>query len=354
MRKFLYKKYRPDNIYNFYGQNIARCFFFYFLKQEKFPSSYIFYGKKGTGKTTFSRIFSKSIMCYRKCKYCKCKSCANFKNNSDFIEVDSASNRKVEDISHIFSNVYYKPMFSKYKIYVLDEVHMLSKHAFNFMLNMLENCPYYVKLILITSEVEKVPSTVISRCFKIFFKAFNDKQIYKFLKYILRTEKIFIRKSLIKEIALFSGGSIRDALVNIDYVRILGNYLSINGIKKNLGLYNRRFSCSIIYSILFDLKKNFYYILKKNINFSLNFSSIYNNILKKVNKIIIYKSTNKIIFNFSKNYEIFSKIKLCSLFNFRKNLVKEIKNISIFPYKEMFLSGLIRLYSLYNNIQDQN
>ncbi|WDI79283.1 DNA polymerase III subunit gamma/tau [Candidatus Vidania fulgoroideae] len=342
MKNFLYKKYRPTNILNFLGQKIAKSFFFFFLKKKKFPSSYIFYGSKGTGKTTFSKIFSKGIMCKKKRKICNCKSCINFKKNIDFNEIDAASNRKVENISIIFENIKYKPIFSNYKIYVLDEAHMLSKHAFNFMLNILENLPNYIKIILITSEIEKIPETVSSRCFKIPFEKFKEKKIYNFLKFIIKKENIYIKKKILKEISFCSNGSIRDALVQLDYFFVIKKFLNSKEIRKYFGLFNIKYSCKIVNYIIFNKKQRLLSIIKK-INNEINFKNIYIKILEKINSIILYIYTNKYNIKFSKNYTKFKNLKV-DIFLFRKLVVKEIENISLFPYKENFFSGIISIF----------
>ncbi|AXN02480.1 DNA polymerase III subunit gamma [Candidatus Vidania fulgoroideae] len=343
MKVFLYKKYKPTNILNFVGQKIAKSFFFFFLKKKKFPSSYILYGSKGTGKTTFSKIFSKSIMCKKRKKICNCKSCINFKSNIDFNEIDAASNRKVEDISNIFENINYKPVFGNYKVYVLDEVHMLSKHAFNFMLNILENLPSYIKIILVTSEIEKIPETVSSRCFKIHFKKFKEKKIYNFLKCIIKKENIYIKKKILKEISFCSNGSIRDALVQLDYFFVLKKFLNSKEIRKYFGLFNIKYSCKIINYIIYNKKKKLFSIMKK-INNEINFKNIYVRILEKLNSIILYIYTNKNNIKFSKNYKQFKNIKIDIFMLFRKLIVEEIENISFSPYKENFLSGIINIF----------
>ncbi|MGX7589172.1 DNA polymerase III subunit gamma/tau [Candidatus Vidania fulgoroideorum] len=351
MKDFLYKKYRPKNILNFIGQKVAKSFFFFFYKKKKFPSSYIFYGSKGTGKTTFSRIFSKSIMCKKKKILCKCKTCINFNKNDDFNEIDAASNRRVEDISVIFENIKYRPIYSNYKIYVLDEVHMLSKHAFNYMLNILENLPNYIKIILVTSNIDKIPETILSRCFKIFFKKINKKEIYLFLKKILKKENVLLKKNLVKEIAFCSNGSMRDALVQIDYILTLKNFLSFKDIKKNFGLNDSIYSCKIIKYIVFNNEKKLFSLLKTIFNNENNFKNIYIRILDKINKIILYLFSKKYnIINFDKKFKIFNSVKI-DFFLFRKLLIKEIKNISVIPYKENFLSGIIKIF---NHINIQN
>lgn len=347
MKDFLYKKYRPKNILEFVGQKIAKSFFFFFYKKKKFPSSYIFYGSKGTGKTTFSRIFSKSIMCKRKKIICHCKCCKNFKKNIDFNEIDSASNRKVEDITNIFANIKYRPINSNYKIYVLDEVHMLSKHAFNYMLNILENLPSYIKIILVTSNINKIPGTVISRCFRIFFKRFTKKEIFLFLKFILKKEKIFLKKNIIKEISFYSNGSMRDALVQIDYILILKKFLNPKDIKKNFGLYNNKYSCEIINNIIYKKKNKLICFLKKIINEENNYKNIYIKILDKINKIILYLYSHNYNIKFNKNFKKFLNIEIDFLL-FRKLIIKEIKYIAIISCKENFLSGIINIFNKLN------
>ncbi|MGX7576617.1 DNA polymerase III subunit gamma/tau [Candidatus Vidania fulgoroideorum] len=352
MKDFLYKKYKPKNIKDFFGHRVIKKIFNIFIKKKIFPSNFIFYGEKGTGKTTFARIFSKSIMCIKKNSCESCKSCTNFSKKIDFIEIDAASNRKVEDINKIFENVMYRPLFSNYKVYILDEVHMLSKHAFNSMLNLLENISNYVKVVMITTDIKKVPKTILSRCFKIFFKRFSYNETLLYLKTILKKENILLfnsNKSIIKYIALNSKGSLRDALVQLNYIYMLiKSKININEIKKHLDIFKNRYAYCLLDCII--KKKNLIKTVKKIIYNNINFKNIYIKILEIANKIIILKEIQiKKMFVFIKiKYKLYKNINLNCIIKLREYLIEEIYSINLVNNAENFLAGILKINYKYN------
>ncbi|MGX7586180.1 DNA polymerase III subunit gamma/tau [Candidatus Vidania fulgoroideorum] len=220
-----YNKYKPQKIKDFFGQKHILKTVKYFKKKSFFPNSIIFYGKKGTGKTSFSRIFFKYINCLKKkdicecCEFCK----VNIENNTDYIEIDAASNSKVDDLKSILENFSYLPIYSFYKVICIDEAHMLSIFSFNYLLKFIENIQDKFILIFITTNVKKIPDTIKSRCFIFNFKIFSIYEIFIYLKKISKKEKIKITKNSLISIAQNSYGSLRDSLVLLQHSHILSN-----------------------------------------------------------------------------------------------------------------------------------
>lgn len=217
--KVLYRKYRPDNFDNLVGQdNITRI-----LKNSiinnKLSHAYIFSGPRGTGKTSSAKIFSKNINCLNPVKGNACNECINCKNYdsvNDIIEIDAASNNGVNEMREITNNVKLKPNLLKYKVYIIDEFHMLSPSAFNALLVTLEEPPSHVIFILATTNIESVPITILSRCQRFDFKKITINNIEKRLKEISEIEEIKIENPAITQIAKISDGGLRDSLSLLD------------------------------------------------------------------------------------------------------------------------------------------
>ena len=178
----LYRKYRPKKFSEVVGQEVVVDILKNSIINNKIGHAYIFSGPRGTGKTSVAKIFSKAVNCLSpedgdlcdKCEVCK----LNFDDEIDIIEIDAASNNGVDEIREIRNNVKLLPVHLKYKVYIIDEVHMLSTSAFNALLKTLEEPPENIIFILATTEFNKIPSTVVSRCQKFDFKKLTEKQIF--------------------------------------------------------------------------------------------------------------------------------------------------------------------------------
>ncbi len=202
--KVLYRKYRPDDFDNLVGQDAVKTILQNSIINNKIAHAYIFAGPRGTGKTSAAKIFAKIINCLdnKNGKACgKCINCENFATNTDIIEIDAASNNGVDQIREITNNVKLAPTMSKYKVYIIDEVHMLSQSAFNALLLTLEEPPQHVIFILATTNIESVPITILSRCQRFDFKKINNEEIVKRLEYVVKEEKIKIDAEALEEIA---------------------------------------------------------------------------------------------------------------------------------------------------------
>ncbi len=222
----LYRKYRPQKLEEVVGQEHIKKALKNAIELNKISHAYLFTGPRGTGKTSTARIFAKSLNCKEgptitPCGVCE--NCIDITNSTpmDVIEIDAASNRKVEDAQNILEKVMYAPVNSRYKIYIIDEVHMLSTTAFNALLKTLEEPPKNVIFILATTEVHKVLDTIKSRCQRFDFKRITTDDIVKHLRYISDKEKINITDDALFTIAKNSAGGMRDSIALLDQLSVL-------------------------------------------------------------------------------------------------------------------------------------
>ncbi len=238
----LYRKYRPQTFHDLIGQeNIVQALS-NAISLNRIAHAYLLCGPRGTGKTSSARILAKSLNCKEgptltPCG--KCPACLDIMNSIpvDVIEIDAASNRSVEDTQAILEKIQYVPVNGRYKIYVIDEVHMLSNHAFNALLKTLEEPPENVIFILATTEPHKVLDTIISRCQRFDFRRITTDDIVKRLEYISAQENINISKEALYSIAKNSQGGMRDALALLDQISVLGvnKQINTNDINEILG-----------------------------------------------------------------------------------------------------------------------
>ena len=213
--KVLYRKHRPLDFDNVVGQDYIVKTLKNSISKGKNSHAYIFTGPRGTGKTSVAKIFAKAVNCLdnKEGNPCgKCESCLNIEANADIVEIDAASNNGVEEIRELINNIHLAPAYSKYKVYIIDEVHMLSGSAFNALLLTLEEPPPYVVFILATTEIQSVPVTVLSRCQRYDFRKISNECVIQRLQVITKEEKIKISKEALEEIAYICEGGMRDAL----------------------------------------------------------------------------------------------------------------------------------------------
>lgn len=217
----LYRKYRPTDFDSVVGQEAIVQTLKNSIINGKFSHAYLFYGPRGTGKTTISKIFARNVNCLDSkdglaCRKCSACNVSFSKDCVDIIEIDAASNNGVDEIRDLKDKINLVPSELRYKVYIIDEVHMLSLGAFNALLKTLEEPPEHVIFILATTDFQKVPTTIVSRCQCFSFNRISKEAIISKLEYVCEKENINIEIEVLNKIALLSDGGLRDALGSLD------------------------------------------------------------------------------------------------------------------------------------------
>ena len=254
----LYRKYRPKTFDDVCGQKVVVQTLKNTINNNKLTHAYLFIGPRGTGKTSIAKIFAKTINCENtkngnSCEECEICKLSNNNENVDIIEMDAASNNGVDEIREIKNHVTLMPTFSKYKVYIIDEVHMLSAGAFNALLKTLEEPPRHVIFILATTEPQKVPLTIMSRCQSFEFKSIPVNLMKEKIKYICNQENIKITEDALEQICIDSNGGLRDGIGLLDQ---LNSYTNGDIKKEDVLLLNGRLSEDDITSFIDYLYNN--------------------------------------------------------------------------------------------------
>ena len=254
----LARKYRPSSFSEVVGQEHVLKALENSISQNKLHQAYIFSGTRGVGKTTIARVFSKCLNCMQAdspqvipCN--KCSACEEIKigRHMEFLEVDAASRTGVDDMRELLDSVQYKPANARFKIYLIDEVHMLSKSSFNALLKTLEEPPPHVMFLMATTEVEKVPKTVLSRCLQLNLKVIPEAKIQLHLKSLLDLESIEYDEESIALIADSAQGSVRDGLTLLDQAIAHGNgSLNTEDVKALLGTIDQSYIIELVEQVV--------------------------------------------------------------------------------------------------------
>ena len=294
--KVLYRKYRPTNFENIVGQEYTITMLKNAIVNDKISHAYLFTGPRGTGKTSTAKVFAKTINCENRIngEACgKCNSCLNFSHSSDIIEIDAASNNGVDDIRELINNVKIAPTSSKYKIYIIDEVHMMTQSAFNALLLTLEEPPAHAIFIMATTNVESVPITILSRCQRFNFKKIELNTIKEQLSKICKEENIKITPDALDEIAYLSEGGLRDALSLLDQLSSENEEITIDKILMNYGSISSLFIKNIIEDIENNDADKIILAMKELENSSSDYKVFIKKLVKElINKAILIKQTN--------------------------------------------------------------
>ncbi len=293
----LARKYRPINFQEVIGQDHVVKALINSIDQEKIHHAYIFSGTRGVGKTTIARILAKCMNCESSNKPTSkpCNNCSNTKEISvgrsvDFLEIDAASNTQVEKIRELIETVEYKPAKGRFKIYLIDEVHMLSTSSFNALLKTLEEPPSHVIFIFATTNPEKIPKTVQSRCLQLNLKTVDEKLITNHLKKILEKEEINHDDKSLELIANSANGSVRDGLTLLDQAIAHGNgKLSQEDVKALLGTIDNSLLIELINSVVDGNGKNVFDMLSKIEELSPEYDAILKDIISILHKTSLHQ-----------------------------------------------------------------
>lgn len=295
MHKALYRVYRPKTFGDVVGQEHIVKTLKNQIKNNNIGHAYLFSGTRGTGKTSTAKIFARAVNCLNPineepCN--ECEICIDTLNDNimDIVEIDAASNNSVDDIRELRESVKYTPSKAKYKVYIIDEVHMLSQGAFNALLKTLEEPPSYVIFILATTEPHKIPATILSRCQRFDFKRVSSKDIASRMSYICKKENIEAEEKALSLIARNSQGALRDALSILDQCMSFGNEkIEYNDVIELLGTVNIDELFELSQSIIDENTKKSLEILNEFIIWGKDIRNLINDLIDHFRNLMVCK-----------------------------------------------------------------
>ena len=372
--KVLALKYRPQSFDDLIGQDVISETITNSIKFDKIPNAYLFTGIRGVGKTTIARIVAKSLNCKNGienlCNSNFCENCEAITNSNhiDVLEMDAASKTGVDDVRDLIEFSRYGPTSAKYKIFIIDEVHMLSKQAFNALLKTLEEPPEYLKFIFATTEIRKIPITVVSRCQRYDLSRIRSNELFEFIKKIKEKEKGKASDDALKLIVKISEGSVRDALSLLDRGLLTldkDKELDLKTAQKIFGCFDKSQLIDLFISVLQAEEKKVIDIYRKIYDQGIEPKIFISDFLELV---YYFKNINSITVestNFSLNDEEFAQIKKIAnkldqhtLIMFWQFTIKTLEEIEIVSNQnlsiEMFLMRLMHLVSLQENNNESN
>jgi len=364
--KVLALKYRPQSFDDLIGQEVVAETITNSIKANKVPNAYLFTGIRGIGKTTTARIVAKALNCSNGienlCKENLCENCEAITNSShiDVLEMDAASKTGVDDVRDLIEFSRYGPTSAKYKIFIIDEVHMLSKQAFNALLKTLEEPPEYLKFIFATTEIKKIPITVVSRCQRFDLSRIKSTELFEFIKKIKDKENGKVSDDALKLIIKISEGSVRDALSLLDRALLSlddNTELDLNAAQKIFGYFDKSQLIDLFQLILNGEENKVINIYRKIYDQGVEPKVFINDFLELL---YYFKNINSLTLestNFSLNDEEFTRIKDISsqvdaevLILFWQFAISSLEELDIVSNQhlsiEMFLIRLMHLSSI--------
>ncbi len=310
----LARKWRPKFFEDVVGQDHVVRTLSHSLNNERLHHAYLFTGTRGVGKTTIARILAKALNCEQgvSSKPCgECNACVEVDQGSyiDLIEVDAASKTKVEDTRALLDNVPYLPTAGRYKIYLFDEIHMLSGHSFNAFLKTLEEPPEHVKFLMATTDPQKLPVTVLSRCIQFNLRAMDNEEIVTQLEKILPDENVTFEPAAINAIARLSQGSMRDALSIVDQaISYTQGNLNEVAVRDMLGMLSHDFIYSILISIANRNAEELFQVVERMFERSVNIESALDDLLLKLHNLGLHKVAPNLVESRTDNVEQFREL----------------------------------------------
>ena len=361
--KVLALKYRPKTFKDLIGQEVVAETIYNSIKYNRLANAYLFTGIRGVGKTTIARIVAKSLNCSKGidqlCTDELCENCKEISNSNhiDVLEMDAASKTGVDDIRDLIEFSRYGPTSAKYKIFIIDEVHMLSKQAFNALLKTLEEPPDYLKFIFATTEIKKIPVTVLSRCQRFDLSRINSEDLFEFIKEVKNKENGKINDEALKLIIKISEGSVRDALSLLDRALLSKNEkseLDLKGAQKIFGYFDKSYLINLINFIFKGDEKEVINVYRSIYNQGVEPKIFLNDFLEILYYLKNISSLKLEGNNFSLNDEEFREIELISkeisseiLLLFWQFTIKTLGELDIVSNQnlsmEMFLIRLMHL-----------
>ncbi len=351
-------KYRPQNFDELIGQDVMVQTISNSVKLDKLPNAYLLTGIRGVGKTTTARLIAKALNCLKGIdKICKTNPCENCKsisnsNHMDVIEMDAASKTGIDDVRELIESGKYNPTIAKYKIFIIDEVHMLSKQAFNGLLKTLEEPPPHLKFIFATTEVKKIPITIISRCQRFDLSRVSIQILFDNLKKISKLEKGNITDEALKLVAKTSEGSVRDSLSLLDRALISQNHtektVDENHVRQMLGIADRSRILEILQLLIKGDQKKTISQLRELIKEGLDPSNFLNDLLEVIHFVLqkkeldhssqdlpLSETENEMINSISKD------VNTSTLIMFWQFILKSLDELSIVSNQILSLEMLI-------------
>lgn len=332
----LYRKYRPSNFDEVVGQTHIIQTLKNAIVQNRIAHAYLFCGPRGTGKTSIAKIFAKTLNCTNNedapCGICEnCKMAANG-SHPDIIEIDAASNNGVDEVRNLIDKVKYAPMQGKYKIYIIDEVHMMTSGAFNALLKTIEEPPAHVIFIFATTEPNKVLPTIISRCQRFDFNKVSIQDIKHRLSIVCKNEGIDIAEDGLTLIAQLADGGMRDALSILDQcVAYCSSHIDVNDIRKIYGVVTSE-----------DIGKLFYAVYKKNVDTFINAIQKFSDMgmdIKRLTADFIHMLKDSLILDYSENSTLVSDM--------NKNMIQKYFKTAPVNFRIKCMDELMDTYNKY-------